>query len=277
MAKKTLSRQGFQPMDPQIPQRIIKSAEISRFKEAEKGAISNNIERTIRINLIGVILLFGVFLVPFFPGLLLIPVLGLVLIILAHTALRVKMEYSETYKTDAEYVRKINAWLLLVKGKKEWQVLAEQANNSIKFNAGAEKSIRRVECRIKKGHPYYIKTNIDTVQIKLYNNESLIILPDKVLFVRKCKVGLIDNADFIINVSPVNFVENGPIPKDSRIIGFTWRYVNKDGTPDQRFKINTQIPICQYGQVLLMSSSGLNVELQISNIKNAMAFAEMIE
>jgi len=57
------------------------------------------------------------------------------------------------------------------------------------------------------------KTNVDTIQIALHNKERIIILPDKVFFVRKRKVGMIDYSDFRINVSSVRFVERDPIPK----------------------------------------------------------------
>ena len=77
-------------------------------------------------------------------------------------------------------------------------------------------------------------------------------------------------------MSSVRFVERNGVPKDAQVVGQTWQYVNKNGTPDQRFKNNKQIPVCLYGQVFLRSSSGLNVELQISNIQNARDFEELI-
>lgn len=178
---------------------------------------------------------------------------------------------------EDEHTRRIDAWQLLAEGNKEWQVLTEQFNNNQKVNAGASRSLKRIACKIDKGHPYYIKTNVDTIQIALHNKERIIILPDKVFFVRKRKVGMIDYSDFRINVSSVRFVERDPIPKDAQVVGQTWQYVNKNGTPDQRFKNNKQIPVCLYGQVFLRSSSGLNVELQISNVQNARDFAELIQ
>lgn len=88
---------------------------------------------------------------------------------------------------------------------------------------------------------------------------------------------MIDYSDFRISVSSVRFVEKDPIPKDAQIVDHTWQYVNKNGTPDQRYRNNKQIPVCLYGQVFLRSASGLNVELQISNNQNAQDFAMLIE
>ena len=261
----------------QAPERAIESADIAKFKEAEEGTVSDALERTIRLNFIGTILLWGALLIPVNPILALIPFVGAILKIAAHTAGRVTLEYSFDPEKEDEHTRRIDAWQLLAEGNKEWQVLTERFNNNQKVNAGASRSLKRIACKIVKGHPYYIKTNVDTIQIALHNKESIIILPDKVFFVCKRKVGMIDYSDFRISVSSVRFVERDPIPKDAQVVGQTWQYVNKNGTPDQRFKNNKQIPVCLYGQVFLRSSSGLNVELQISNVQNARDFAELIQ
>ena len=274
------SRQQYQPQ-PQTqfnnaPVRNIESAEISQFKAAEEGTISDALERTIRLNWIGNMLLFGLVLAFIHPALVLVPIVGVILKIAAHTAGRVDLEYSFDAEKQDEHTRRIDAWQLLVEGDKEWQVLSEQFNSNTKGNAVAGRNLKRVECKIKKGHPYYTRTNVDTIEIRLHNRESLIILTDKVFFVRKRKVGMIDYSDFRISVSSVRFVERNGVPKDAQVVGQTWQYVNKNGTPDQRFKNNKQIPVCLYGQVFLRSSSGLNVELQISNIQNARDFEELI-
>ena len=269
-------RQTLQMTYEQAIERAIESADISQFKEAEEGTISDALERTIRLNWIGTILLWGLLLVPASPVLVLIPIVGAVLKIAAHTAGRVTLEYSFDPEKEDEHTRRIDAWQLLAEGKKEWQVLSEQFNSNRKVSAGAGRTIKRVVCKIQKGHPYFIKTNVDTIQVALHNKEQLIILPDKVFFVRKRKVGMIDYADFRISVSSVRFVERDPVPKDAQVVGQTWQFVNKNGTPDQRYKNNKQIPVCLYGQVFLRSSSGLNVELQISNVQNARDFSELI-
>ena len=256
---------------------IIESSDISQFKEAEQGTITDSIEKTIKLNWVGTVLLWGLLLIPANPLFIIVPIVGAILKIVAHTAGRVTLNYSFDPEKEEEHIRRIDAWQLLVDGKKEWQVLSEQFNNNRKVNAGAGRSIKRVLCRVAKGHPFYINTNVDTVQIVLHKKERLIILPDKVFFIRKRKVGLIDYSDFQIIVSSVRFVESGPVPSDAQIVDRTWQFVNKNGTPDRRYNNNRQLPICLYGQVFLRSSSGLNVELQISSIQNTRDFAELIK
>ena len=221
-------------------------------------------------------MLFGGLFVAVHPAFAVLPAIGLILIIIAHSSGRVSLDYSFDAEKQDEYSRRVGAWQLLVEGKKEWQVLTEQYHNSGKVHGGANRTLRRVVCKITKSHPYYIRTNVDTIQISLANKETLIILPDKVFFIRKRKVGMIDYSDFRINVSSTRFVESDPVPRDAQIVGQTWQYVNKNGTPDRRFSNNRQLPICIYGKVILSSPSGLNVELQISNIQNTRDFAELV-
>ena len=258
-------------------ERVIESADISQFKQVEQGNVSTAVERVIRMNWIGNILLWGTLLAFGNPIFWLLPIVGVILKVVARTSGRIELDYSFDAEKEEEHLRRMDAWQLLVEGDKEWQILTEQQNANVRNNAGASRSLKRAECKIAKGHPFYIKTNVDTIQIILHNKESLIILPDKVLFVRKRKVGAIDYADFIINVSSSRFVESDPVPKDAQIVGQTWQYVNKNGTPDRRHKDNKQFPVCMYGQITLRSASGLNVELHISNLQNALDFAELIK
>ncbi len=269
-------RQSNQQTYDSTPEMAIQSAEIKQFKEAEEGTVSDALERTIRLNWFGTLLIFGILLVAFHPAFILVPIAGIVLIVVAHTAGRVNLEYSFDPEMQDEHNRRIGAWQLLAEGNKEWQILTEQFNNNRKVNAGVNRSLRRSVCKIQKGHPYYIDTNVDTIQIMLANKETLIILPDKVFFVRKRKVGMIDYSDFNVSVSSIRFVESGSVPKDAQVVDHTWQYVNKNGTPDRRFKNNRQLPVCLYGEVILRSSSGLNIELHISNIQNTRDFAELI-
>jgi hypothetical protein len=50
--------------------------------------------------------------------------------------------------------------------------------------------------------------------------------------------------------------------------------VNKNGTPDKRFKGNYQIPIVRYGEISLRTSTGLNEEYEFSNYEFTEAFGQ---
>lgn len=72
--------------------------------------------------------------------------------------------------------------------------------------------------------------------------------------------------------SSVQFSEDDCVPSDAKVLHTTWRFVNKDGGPDRRFNDNRQIPVVQYGEILLRSESGLRLALMTSSAGVAQAF-----
>jgi hypothetical protein len=67
-----------------------------------------------------------------------------------------------------------------------------------------------------------------------------------------------------IIASPSRFIEEQGVPSDATVVGQTWKYVNKKGGPDKRFKGNRQLPIALYEEIHLTSPTGLNEVLQVS-------------
>lgn len=272
---------GYRPttMEPTYQQPFgeqkIESAEIKNFQSAEFGNITSTIERTLKMNKWGTILLWCVLLAAGNPAFILLPIIGGVLKVIAQSKGAVNLEYDFDAEKEEEHDRRVGAWILLAEGAKEWQVLTETYNSNTKVHAGAGRSLNRVPCTIKKTSPYYLKTNVDLIQIKL-KKETMLILPDKVFIIRGTKVGAVNYDDLQIQVSSINFVESEPVPKDAQVIGQTWQFVNKNGTPDKRYKNNRQLPICLYGVVRLRSVSGINVEMHVSNIQKSRDFDMLI-
>ncbi len=80
------------------------------------------------------------------------------------------------------------------------------------------------------------------------------------------------NATEPFNAGSTRFIEEQRQTSDSNQVGSTWRYVRKDGGPDQRFNNNRQLPIMLYGVVTAVSSSGLNLVLHTSSMPAANSF-----
>jgi tetratricopeptide (TPR) repeat protein len=81
---------------------------------------------------------------------------------------------------------------------------------------------------------------------------------------------------FSVSVDKTRFIESDNVPSDSRKVGSTWQYVNKNGSPDRRFKNNYQIPIMEYGEIFI-TGKGLTISLHISKLEAAFAFVKRIE
>lgn len=253
----------------------IESASIESFKAADPGNITTAIEKTIVLNQWSTVLIALTLLIPAFPILIILVIIGVVLKIISHKQGVVLLVYTLDNEKEAEYKRRTKAWQILAKVDKSWQIIQEAHVSNQKINAGASRNINRVICKVVSKLPYYIKSNVDTIQVKLHK-EMLIFLPDKVFLIRKNKVGLLNYEDVSIRVSQTRFIESDSVPKDAVVIGSTWKYVNKNGTADKRYSNNRQLPICLYGVVYLTSSTGLNVEMQFSNYKSTENFEELI-
>jgi len=85
-------------------------------------------------------------------------------------------------------------------------------------------------------------------------------------------LALIGLKDIRLDWSITRFHEDERVPSDTRTVGYTWRYTNKDGSPDRRFRDNYQIPIVVYGQIDFITNSGLNERYLVSNPEKAENF-----
>lgn len=251
----------------------IKSADIAEFKKAEIGDISSRIERSISLNKTSYIFLALSILVFAHPMFLFFPALFIALQIWLHSRGYVYLDYSMDTDSSIRYQNTILAWELLSKSQYVWQILTQQSHYDTRRTAGAGKTVTRNSCRITHECPYYLRSNVEPVSVAL-KGEQLIVLPDKILLLRGGKVAAIDYNDVDISFSPLRFIEDGTVPSDSNVVGYTWRFVNNNGTPDRRFNNNRQLPVCIYGEVFIKSSSGLNIILHISNEQIAREFSD---
>lgn len=148
---------------------------------------------------------------------------------------------------------------------KVWSVEAEGATKDLKRNAGASTLVKRKAITLKAGNPPGIKSNIPIPLIPAGKN-TLCFLPDKVLLFTPNGVGGVSYSNMSISSVKVTFVEDGIVPRDAVIIDRTWKYVNKKGGPDKRFKENRELPVVSYEQIDFGSTTGLNLRIQVSKL-----------
>ena len=86
-------------------------------------------------------------------------------------------------------------------------------------------------------------------------------MPDKILIIKGKKFGEVNYSeiDFKFGIQP--YAGEIGAPKETEIMKYTWLKVNKDGSPDKRFKDNRQVPIYKLGAIYMTSASGLNMNL----------------
>jgi hypothetical protein len=126
-----------------------------------------------------------------------------------------------------------------------------------KVNAGAASVSLHEKASISLGGPKCMVTNI-AVPTLTAGQRSIHFLPDRMLIRDGSEFADLPYPAVHATGQPINFIESGSVPSDSRHVGTTWKYVNVKGGPDRRFKDNHQLPIMLYGELTLRSNTGLH-------------------
>ncbi len=106
------------------------------------------------------------------------------------------------------------------------------------------------------------------------NGEHILIFPGVALMPREDGAfALIDLREIDLAFTAVQFVEDEDVPGDSQVVGHSWAKVNKNGSPDLRFRESYPIPLCLYGRKVFTTPGGVEEEYQLSNAAVAGEFA----
>ena len=156
-----------------------------------------------------------------------------------------------------------------------WWIATESAVSDRKRNAGASSTIKRSPASAALALPAYFVTNIEIPSISA-GGIVLYFFPDRILVYQGVQVAALHYQQLSFSVDKTRFIESDNVPSDSRKVGSTWQYVNKNGSPDLRFKNNFQIPIMEYGEIFI-TGKGLTISLHISKLEAASAFIKSIK
>ncbi|MBI1324452.1 DUF4236 domain-containing protein [bacterium] len=168
-------------------------------------------------------------------------------------------EMVDSYSTLCDAIGQVS------KCKGAWVIRAKGEVYDGRYHAGASELLNRSRLSVACGDPPFVRSNLDAPKVEL-GNIVLHFYPDEILVRVDGKIGSIQYAELVINSNQTRFLEDETVPSDTRIIGRTWKYVNKNGSPDRRFRNNFEIPICLYEEIKIESSSGLREVIQLSRL-----------
>lgn len=212
-------------------------------------------------------------------GLVLLAILGAGAIVAAHLKDQLRKTVVLMYELDEPMEKALETLHAgansLASASATWHVFSHARVFDRKYHAGAGTVVERKPTRFLSAPPPFVQTNIQTVAVNV-GAQTLHFFPDRVLIYDANGVGAVSYQSLQILVSSTRFVEDGGVPHDATVVDRTWRYVNKKGGPDRRFKDNREIPVCQYEEVALRSDTGLNELLQVSRLGSAAGFASAI-
>lgn len=176
----------------------------------------------------------------------------------------IDLEYTFEDDQAAAVATRMEPLNKIAQSKKVWWISQTSQVVDTRYSGGASSSVKRQDCTASTQVPFPFTCTATTVAFKA-GKETLLFLPDKLFIIQGSKVGALNYSDVTISIHRQRFVERQTVPSDAQIVEYTWQYVNKSGGPDKRFKNNSQIPVCLYGEMEVRSSHGLNTDIVFSN------------
>jgi uncharacterized protein DUF4236/SH3 domain-containing protein len=167
----------------------------------------------------------------------------------------------------------------LLDSQKVWQYLHTEQTADYKHNAGAGNIISRISVkRISPDHmpARFFRTNISIPNIKLRNTD-LYFFPERLIIKRDGQFAAIYYKHLHIYGNETIFIEENGVPSDAQVVDYTWKFLNKDGSPDRRFNNNRRLPKCLYSEYHISSGTGVNEVITVSRKRAFDGFAHIIK
>ncbi len=189
----------------------------------------------------------------------------------AHSSVALHVQFEP--EVQEQYDRLVAAFKGLMASHKIWDVTSAHYQDRVAARSLASTVVNKREVRFGIRSLPDIQSDLEVLYFQNANGSDLYFYPGFiVMHASKGNFALIGIDEMILNYGAVRFTETGPVPGDSKIVDRTWAKVNKNGTPDKRFKDNYQIPVVRYGELSLKTTTGLHEEYECSNYEATEAF-----
>lgn len=147
-----------------------------------------------------------------------------------------------------------------------WVIASEEKNHNPKKSSGASNSVNRLELKPSfDSLPYQnIKCNVQIPYLTI-NNIGYFFFPDVLMIVKTKDYELVDYKNLVLVSNQSHFIETEKDTSNFTIESYTYQYVNKDGSADQRHSYNPALPICLYSKYELIHDNSSLFKLMSSN------------
>ncbi len=187
---------------------------------------------------------------------------------------KISVSFETTDEAQRAYATLVRSFSSLRQCAAKWDITSDRDTNRVAERTMASRAINRYPVRFEFSSSDMVEFDGNAMLFENVNGEDILLYPGLALMPRSDGIfALIDIRELKVTATATSFVEDESVPSDAQIVGHTWAKVNKDGSPDRRFKDNYQIPVCEYGRLLFDSKSGVTEEYQVSNARAGQAFA----
>jgi hypothetical protein len=162
-----------------------------------------------------------------------------------------------------------------------WDIIHETHVDRVIARSAASRTIDRKSVHFSFGRPDIMPLFPEDPYPKVpklqnANGADIYIFPGFLLLEGPSDFAIVEPGTLDVTAMTTSFVEDDRVPGDSQVVGQTWQYVNKNGTPDRRYASNRAIPIASYGSLAMKTLTGFDEEYQFSNPVSGLGFAMAI-
>lgn len=192
------------------------------------------------------------------------------------THVEIRFETSDTAKKA--YAALVRAFEALRTSSRIWDITSDRDTHRVIERTSATRTLTRHPAAVGFSTSDLVRFEGRPMSFQNINGEDILIYPGVAIMPRADGAfALIDLRELRLEFEAVRFIEEEAVPNDAAVVGETWAKVNKNGTPDLRFRDNYRIPVCLYGRLLFTSPAGVEEEYQFSNTEAAGNFSRAFE
>jgi hypothetical protein len=158
------------------------------------------------------------------------------------------------------------AFAILKKCSRVWlyQVRAHRDQRQWKYHAGNLFTVSKLPVAVFNRPIPNVEINISVSGIT-YQDRALYFLLEMILVIDGSSVRYVDYEDLKVETDTIEYVEaEGHVYADSQVIDHRWKFINKDGSRDKRFKENIELPVVRCG-LLKIEAKNMKLELMTNN------------
>lgn len=170
------------------------------------------------------------------------------------------------------------AYKSLTSSKSIWEILSVQANTQAKSSASTLIDRKSVYGQYSNNYKF-VQPLKDTKAVYFnFKNTGveIFIYPEFVVVARANNFDVIPLTQFDLEFKKSNFVEESTVllPKDAKLVRFTYKYVNRNGERDARYSDNPRYGVYEYGNITFKP---IDLTMQFSNSEVAENFVRAFQ
>lgn len=181
------------------------------------------------------------------------------------------LNFNLTHSEEVRYNQLISSFNQICHNNRTWDVLT--------FSSSFEKpeDYKRVEINFSNRDPANLISNYKIPNLVNYDGDDLFLYPYFILSFDEKEIGIIDYRDVEISSKTIEIAEDEKsLTQESNIVGEKWKWENKNGSPNKRFKNNKILSIVEY---LRMDFQSTNIDetYLFSSIEKSQHFVKLLK